>query len=234
MLMFMRALPGRDSRVTLDAPPAVVTRASAHSDQRRRILRALGELVAKRGYADVTVELIVKRAHVSYKTFYKHYASKEDCFFDLFDRTFRSTERIIRERLDAEPLPWAEQVTVALGTWVELVVADPLLARAVIVESPTVGSGMRERYEQAVKAFVPLFRAGREHNSRGSELPARIEDALAGSVFWSVYQRLIVGEADRLPDVLPEMTELVLRTYLGQAEASRAARSDAIAQPAAA
>jgi hypothetical protein len=93
---------------------------------------------------------------------------------------------------------------------------------------------MRDRYERAVKAFVPLFSAGREHNSRGSELPATIEDALAGSVFWSVYQRLIVGEVDRLPDLLPEMIELVLRTYLGPAEASRAARADAIAQPAAA
>jgi len=232
--MFMRALPGRDSRVTLDAPPAVVTRASAHSDQRRRILRALGELVAKRGYADVTDELIVKRAHVSYKTFYKHYTSKEDCFFDLFDRTFRSTERTIRERLDAGSPSWAEQVSVALSTWVELIVDDQLLARAVIVEAPTVGSGMRERYEQAVKAFVPLFRAGREHNSRGFELPTTIEEALAGSIFWSVYQRLIVGDAELLPEVLPEMTELVLRTYLGQAEASRAVRGRLIAEPTAA
>src|SRR3954469_6988015 len=71
MLMFMRALPGRASRATLDAPPASVTRSSAHADQRRRILRAVGELVAERGYSDVTVELIVKRARVSFKTFYK-------------------------------------------------------------------------------------------------------------------------------------------------------------------
>lgn len=43
-------------------------------------------------------------------------------------------------------------------------------------------------------------------------------------MFWSAYQRLIVGEADRLPDILPEIAELVLRTYLGQSEASRIAR----------
>jgi AcrR family transcriptional regulator len=232
MLVFMRALPGRDSRVTLDDPPAAVTRAGAHADQRRRILRAIGELVAKRGYADVTVELIVKRAHVSYKTFYKHFSGKEECFQELFDSSFRFTERTIRERLAAEPLPWAEQVAVALRTLAELIVAEPIIARAVIVEAPTVGPGILERYESATKALVPLFRAGRELNPRGAELPETIEDTLAGSVIWSAYQRLIVGEAERLPDLLPELIELVLRTYLGQEEAARIARAEAADQTA--
>jgi AcrR family transcriptional regulator len=233
MLMFMRALPGRDSRATLDAPPASVTRSSAHLDQRRRILRALAELVAERGYSDVTVELVVKRAHVSFKTFYKHYPSKEQCYLALFDSVFQATEETILKRLAAEPRPWAEQVALALGTLIELIVADPIVARAVIVEAPTVGPGILERYDTATKALVPLFRAGRELNPRGGDLPETIEDTLAGSVFWSAYQRLIVGEAERLPDLLPDITELVLRTYLGQAEASRIARAEAPApQPA--
>jgi AcrR family transcriptional regulator len=232
MLAFVRALPGRQSRTTLDAQAtAAVTRSSAHIDQRRRILRAVGELVAKRGYADVTVELIVKRAHVSYKTFYKHFSGKEDCFLALFDRVLLLSERAVNERLAEEPRPWAEQVALALRTVVELIVADPILARAVIVEAPAVGPGIRERYERATKALVPLFRAGRALNPRGADLPETIEDTLAGSAFWSAYQRLIVGEAERLPDLLPEVTELVLRTYLGQEEASRIARAGPAREP---
>jgi AcrR family transcriptional regulator len=231
MLTFMRALPGRQSRTTLRVPPAAVTRSSAHIDQRRRILRAVAELVAKRGYGDVTVELVVKRAHVSYKTFYKHFSSKEECFLALFDSVFRSTERRIREQLAAEDRPWAEQVSLALSILVELIVTDSMIAKAVIVEAPTVGPRMVERYERASKALVPLFRAGRELNPRGAELPATIEDTLAGSVFWSAYQRLIVGDAERLPELLPELIEMVLRTYLGQAEATRIARAEMAGQP---
>jgi AcrR family transcriptional regulator len=228
----MRALPGRESRVALDAPPAAVTRSSAHRDQRRRILRAIAELVAKRGYADVTVELIVKRARVSYKTFYKHFSGKEDCFKQLFDSAFGSTEQAIRERLAEQGGEWPERVVLALGLWIERIVAEPMISRAVIVEAPTVGPGMLERYERATKAFVPLFREGRELNPRGAELPATVEDTLSGSVFWSAYQRLIVGEGERLPQLLPELIELVLRTYLGQAEAARIARAEAQRQPA--
>lgn len=223
MLMFMRALPGRDSRVSPDASPAAVTRATASSDQRRRILRAIGELVAKRGYADVTVELIVKRARVSFKTFYKHFSGKEECFQVLFDSTFSATEKAIRERLEEAGGEWPEQVVLALRVWIEQIVAEPLIARAVIVEAPTAGPGMLEGYGRVTRAFAPLFRQGRELNPRGAELPPTVEDTLSGSVVWSAYQRLIVGEAERLPELLPELTELVLRTYLGQAEAARIA-----------
>jgi AcrR family transcriptional regulator len=225
MLMFMRALPGRASRATLDAPPATVTRSSAHADQRRRILRAVGELVAERGYADVTVELIVKRARVSFKTFYKHFAGKQECFVALFEAAVANTEKTIRRRLAAETGPWSDQVVLALRTLIEEIVSDPVIARAVIVESPTAGPAITDRYERATKALVPLFREGRELNPRGSELPDTIEDTLAGSVFWSAYQRLIVGEADELAAYLPVLLELVLRTYLGQAEAARIARA---------
>ena len=121
-------------------------------------------------------------------------------------------------------------MALALRSFIELIVAEPIIARAVIVEAPTVGPGIVERYERATKAFVPLFRAGRELNPRGAELPSTIEDTLAGSVFWSAYQRLIVGEAERLPELLPEITELVLRTYLGEAEAGRIARAAKVAR----
>jgi AcrR family transcriptional regulator len=231
MLMFVRALPGREARAKPGAPPATVTRSTAAAEQRRRILRATGELVAKRGYADVSIELIVKRAHVSYKTFYKHFSNKEDCYATLFDQVVQSTETAIREDLQAEPREWSEQVVAALRKLTELIVADPLIAKAVIVEAPTVGEGIFERYERAIKALVPLLKEGRAYNPRGAELPATVEDTLAGSVFWSAYQRLIVGEADALPGLLPELVQLVLRTYLGEAEAVRVAQGEAARLP---
>lgn len=226
MLMSMRALPGRERRSSPRSSPATVTRDSAHADQRRRILRAVGELVGECGYGDVTVEMIVKRAHVSFKTFYKHYPGKEECLLALCERAFDSSEAKIRERLDDES-PWADQVVLVLTGIFELIAAEPVLARAVIVESPTVGPALRERYDRATKAMVPLFRAGRALNPRGDELPETIEETLAGSVFWSAYQRLIVGEADQLPASLPVVLELVLRTYLPPEEASRIARAEA-------
>lgn len=234
--MFMRALPGRETRVKPSAPPTDgLTRSSTHADQRRRILRAVGELVSEHGYGDdVTVDMIVKRAHVSYKTYYQRFGGKEESFIALFDGVVRSTERAIRDRLEAESRPWPEQVVIALRTLVEQILSDPVMARVIMVDSPSVGPAIREHYEQAVKALVPFFREGRELNPRGADLPDTVEDTLAGSVFWSIYQRLVIGRAEEIPELLPEMIEVVLRTYLGQAEASRIVRAEALLEPAAA
>jgi AcrR family transcriptional regulator len=233
MLMSMRAIPGRASRATSDAPPASVTRDNAHIDQQRRLRRAVGEVVAERGYSEVTVELIVKRAHVSLKTFYKHYASKQECFENLFEVASELTEKRIRDAVQGQELAWPDEVLTTLRTLVEAIVADPVMARAVIVEAPTVGPAMTARYEHATQALASLLRAGRAQNSRGEELPDTIEETLAGAVLWSAYERLIVDEAETLRDYLPVLTELILRTYLGSAEASRIVRAEAPArQPA--
>jgi AcrR family transcriptional regulator len=221
----MRALPGRDSRRSLEDSPARVTRESVREDQRRRILRATGELVAKRGYNATTVELIVKRARVSFKTFYSHFPNKERCFLELFDTVMAQTRAEMDAAVAAQAgAPWPAQVAAALRALFGAFLADPLIARASIVEAPTVGPIIIERYERAMTALSPLLRQGRELSPQRDELPETLEDTLAGGVLWSAYQRLIVGEADRIEALLPEAVEFVLRPYIGEAEAARWAK----------
>jgi AcrR family transcriptional regulator len=223
----MRALPGRASR-TLPGEQATVTRERNAEDQRQRILRATGELVAKRGYNAVTVELIVKRARVSFKTFYKHFSNKEECFLELFDTvTARARESVASVLIEEADSPWPQQVIAALQALFGGILADPLLARATIVEAPTVGPHIIDRYEKSMRSLSPLLLRGRELSPDPEQLPRTLEDTLAGGVFWSAYQRLIVGEVDRIEVLLPEAIEFVLRPYIGAAEAARWARSAA-------
>ena len=223
----MRALPGRESRTKAAAQTQVVTREGVAEAQRKRILLATAELVAKRGYRAVTVELIVKRAHVSFKTFYKHFSGKEECFLEFFDRTVARSRAEIGRVLEAEAeSPWPQRVAAVIHGIFEQLTANPLLARAVVVEAPTVGPVIVERYEKTIKSLSPLLREGRRYSSHSGELPETLEDTLAGGVVWSAYQRLIVGDAERIEALLPEAVEFVLRPYVGEREAAQwAARS---------
>lgn len=216
----MRALPGSASRTSVGGDAALEQETG--NDQRRRILRATGELVAKRGYHDVSVELIVKRAKVSFKTFYKHFSGKEDAFIALFDEVTGDARRRIGEALAAEPdAPWPKTIVLALRELFEVILSDPLIAKATIVEAPTVGPAIADRYERSMLALEPLIRPGREWSPKGSSLPETLEETLAGGVLWSSYQRLIVGEVDRIEALLPEAIVFVLRSYVGDAEAAR-------------
>ena len=213
-------------------PQSNLTRASSAGAQRARIRRATGELIAKRGYAGVTVELIVKRARVSYKTFYKHYSNKEEAFVDLFERTATRVEDRAVEALEGASVEWPEQVAIVLRTFFEAIIADPLIARACLVEGPTAGPEIVTRHEKVVRAFVPVLRQGREFNPEAAALPESIEDTLAGSILWSAYQRLVLSETDRIAELIPENVELVLRPYIGDAEASRIAAASLAKTPA--
>src|SRR4051794_12494639 len=62
-----------------------LTREEVLSSQRGRMLAAMGEAVAERGYANVPVAEVVKRAGVSRETFYEHFSDKEDCFLAALD-----------------------------------------------------------------------------------------------------------------------------------------------------
>jgi AcrR family transcriptional regulator len=221
----MRALPDRALR-SESGERASITRSGAAADQRVRILRAIGELVAKRGYRAVTVELICRRARVSYSTFYKHFDNKEAAFLELFDAALATVERRVRLALADERMPWPEQVVLMLRTLVELIVSEPLIARACIVEGPPADRRIYRRYRRAGEALVPLLRAGRRFSPRGERLPQTTEETLAGSVLWLAYERLIAGEAERLRRLLPELIVLVLRPYLGDDEAARWSRMD--------
>ena len=231
MLPGMRALPGTASRTSLADSAPGLTRETAADAQRRRIRRATGELVAKRGYRGVRVELIVKRAKVSFKTFYKHYAGKEAAFIDVFEHATAATEAQVRAALEESKGAWPDQVAAALTAFFETIIAEPLIARACLVEGPTAGPKILRHYEKVAKAFAPILSQGRTYNPEAGALPATLEDTLAGAVLWSAYQRLNFSETDRIAELVPENIELVLRPYIGEAEASRVAARNAVAGP---
>ena len=196
-----------------------MTRASVAADQRQRILRAVAELVAKRGYKDVKVELIVKRGHVSFKTFYAHFSSKEECFLALFDEAVELTSRSMAAAAAEAGDSWPRQVDAALRALFALVAADPATARACLVESLTAGPILIARYEQALGSLAALLEPGRQLSPHEAELPPTLDDTVAGAVSWFLYQRLIVGEVEALQRRRPEALEFVLRPYLGEIEA---------------
>lgn len=218
----LQPLPGHTERTPPGEQP--VPRDAAAADRRRRILIATGELVAKRGYHATTLELIVRRARVGYPAFYKCFADKEAAFLALFDTVAARTAATVAEAVAAHAEdPWPERVAAALAALFEALAAEPLLARACLVETLTAGPPAVARYEHALREIAaPILRPGRALNPRAAELSDTLEETLAGGIAWIAYQRLVAGEADRIPSLLSEALEFVLLPYLGEEETARA------------
>jgi AcrR family transcriptional regulator len=222
----MRILPGQAAR--LSPGPAPITRDGVVADQRRRILEAAVNLIAKRGYQDTTIELIVRRAKVGYATFNKNFADKEECLLAIADAAAVEARKAMTEAVEKADGPWPNVVAEGLRALFELIASKPAAARVVLVETLTAGPSAVARYERALKDLGQFLRPGREFSPSKDALPDTLEDTLAGGVFWIAYQRLIIGEADRLQALLPETIELVLTPYVGEDEAVRVAYEYAV------
>jgi AcrR family transcriptional regulator len=190
--------------------------------QRARIIAALSEEIATRGYRAVTVADIVRRAGIARNTFYENFPSKEQCFLSTQDY---AVEEALRRVVDAaaEVESWPARVRAGLAAFLEYVASEPALARTCIVEALSAGPAALQRYEESLQAFLPLFRIGRTVSPHGDELPATLEETIVGGIFWILYQRIIMGQAEQIEELLPELVEFSLTPYLGAEAAKRIA-----------
>lgn len=199
-----RPLPGKEP-----LPREFVSR-----HKRARIVAALAEEVAAKGYRAVTVAAIVSRAGIARNTFYENFGSKEECFLAAQEQGMSTAlERVVEAAGTFET--WPQQVRAGLTAFLDYVAAEPTLAKSCMVEALAAGPKAVKYHEESQQAFVSLLRLGRSVSSRGAELPEALEEAIVGGVFWILYQRLAEAAEGEIMTMLPELVEFVLVPYMG-------------------
>lgn len=183
--------------------------------QRERVLGAAVEIFAKRGYRGATVGHLVAGAKVGVNSFYALFDGKDDCFLAVYDQI--TAEGRARMATAVPPgAPWPEQATAVLRALLELIEEKPLAARIALVEVETAGAMARAHHERDLDEAASLLRGGREHSPFRDELPATLEFATVGGLAWLLKQRIALGEAGSVTQLLPEVLEIVVEPYLGE------------------
>jgi AcrR family transcriptional regulator len=191
--------------------------------QRERILTAVVELVAERGYRAVTVADIVKRAAIARLKFYENFSSKQDCFLAAYDRALEEAARRVGEACEQLPASFPERVSAGIAALLDYAAADPAQARACFVEAPSLGAAMAGRREQALTAFAPLLAGAREGGGGEAELPSTVEEAVFDGLYWLLYDAILTGTPERVEELRPQLVEFALLPFLGATAAAEAA-----------
>jgi AcrR family transcriptional regulator len=188
--------------------------------QRERLLAAVSELAAERGYGQIAITEITKRAAVANRVFYANFKSKDDAFIDAFDAVADHLSDLIAAA--AEPLEeWSQRVIAALRVTVEFFDSEPVLARFSLVAPFTATNRITAHCRDRLSSALPYLAAGREQRPDGGDLPASTEDSLVGGVVAQL-SRSAVNDAEMTAQ-LPDLVEFVLAPYLGPEEARRLA-----------
>ena len=188
-------------------------------NQRERLLAALAECLEEKATNGTTVSAIGNRAGVSKCDFYKQFESKDACFVAAYDD---AVERIRAVVLAA----CAERGTGlrgagALTALLDLLAAEPAQTQLVLVEGLRAGRGVYDRYQVGLQSFVPLPADGAPGARDGSPPPQATDEAVVGGIASLLARRVLAGETETMPGLLPEIAEFALTPYLGTAEARR-------------
>jgi AcrR family transcriptional regulator len=189
------------------------TRERAASPERERIVEALIEIAAERGYAETTIELILDRAGLDRPAFDRHFRGKYDCFLIAWQEI---NEGCMREMLEAfnSQEDWPDRLRAVACEIVENLRHDPNRA-SFAVEVLSAGDAARARRDMTMRVIASLIDAGRNEMDDPEAVPHTTAEALAGSAYGQVYAKVVRGEADELPALVPQLMSAAVMPYLG-------------------
>lgn len=177
--------------------------------QQARILAAVVNEVADRGYDRVTVAGIGRRAGVSSKTFYEVYADKEQAFLALYIVLDYAIE-LLGEALDA-----SATVDDALDVGIELqlrLFADlPMVTRVLALDALGASASIVARRVESLDRYASTV--ARTAARFGHHPSPELVTAAIGGISELVFRRLLAGEGDRLRELFPTVRNLLLRLF---------------------
>src|SRR5947207_13486694 len=104
------------------------------ASQRGRMLTAMAEAVAQKGYARTTVADVLSRARVSRETFYEQFGDKEDCFLAAYDFSVEELLGAIADSVGEAPRDPFAGFEAALTAYLEEMAREGTLARVFLIE----------------------------------------------------------------------------------------------------
>jgi AcrR family transcriptional regulator len=182
------------------------------ASQRGRLICAIADSVAAKGYAATTVGDVISLARVSRKTFYEHFDDKESCFLAAYDHgSAMIYEAIVEAASGLED--WREILQAFLSTWLELLAADLAFTRAYMIEFWAAGDAARARWKQRRDGTAELLKMLHERIRSEDPTVAPASDmliaAVVGGINRLVISHVLADDPTPLTDLEPELERFV-------------------------
>ncbi|MEO6885543.1 MAG: helix-turn-helix domain-containing protein [Jatrophihabitantaceae bacterium] len=173
--------------------------------QRDRMLRAMAEAMAERGYVGTPVAEIIRRAGVSRETFYQQFGSKQDCFVAALETALGRLSAAMEHTALTQGSA-LERFDRLIGIYLEALAAEPATARLFLIEIYAAGPDvMKRRSElqlQFVDGLVEIFHAHTEQGRFACQ-------ALMAAIISMVTTHIAAGDVAALRALRAPLVELV-------------------------
>jgi AcrR family transcriptional regulator len=190
---------------TLPRGPHKLPREEIVRSQRSRLIAAMAEAMAEKGYAETTVADVLRRARISRETFYQQFSSKQDCFIAAYEqaatRILGSLRPVARKRGTR-----LERFDTAIGAYLDALADDPAFARLYLLEVYAAGPEALEQRARVQRRFTDLVAEGLGARTQTARFACEMLVAGVGAM---VTARLAADDIDGLRSLRGPVVELV-------------------------
>lgn len=130
------------------------------ADRRRRLFEAGLQSFGTVGYFGTSIEALCTAAHVSNRSFYEHFDSKEDLLVAIYDELLEDLQRRVVEALSARQADFAAFAHAGLEAFIEILREDDRKAQIVIVGLIGVSERCEHHRRSALRAFAQVISDG--------------------------------------------------------------------------
>ena len=180
---------------------------------RKALVDVARKLFAKRGYADVGTEEIVRRAGVTRGALYHHFSGKEDLFRAVAEQVEEEMTRKSAEAALAHQDPWDQQ----RAGWEAFLDAclDPAVQRIILLDAPSV-LGPKAWREIASKYGLALVQFGIRSLIEAGLIEEQPVDPLAHLVIGALSEAaVVIAQAEDTEAARAEMGAALERLMVG-------------------
>jgi AcrR family transcriptional regulator len=185
-------------------------------DAEARILQAVTELIAERGYLALTITEIAKRGGVSLSTFYALFESKEAVFLAALDEGERRLAEAVLPYVQGAP-DWPQAIKDVTHAVFAFLASNPAIAKLGGLDIYAGGPAALERQERTRASFETLLYRGFQAYPDTTEVAA---EAVGSAISALVFDQLRRAGAERLYEVAPIAVFIALAPFVGSEMAS--------------
>lgn len=192
-----------------------LTREQVEQDQRQRVLAAMVDTVAEKGYAHTAVSDIIAGAQVSRATFYQLFRDKDDCFRATYEWMTHMVQTAVtwpEDESSEVPEDPFTQIRWLLTSYLGLISSSPKVARAFLVEVYAAGQEVLEERRLAMAQFGDYMADaldGMPGPAGTGENRAFFAQAIVDVLSARITTMVATDEAEKVGDLLDPMMDFV-------------------------
>jgi AcrR family transcriptional regulator len=192
------------------APPAQL---AAMPDPRPSVDRALIELCHERGFADVTIPDLCRRAGIEEADFHDEYADLDDCFCAVFEREL-DLLLIDFAAVVSGAAGWRSRLRAVAYAFQEWLAADPARTHMMVNEIRSASERARQIQWRGIASMIDLLDEGRAETAHPDRLSRATAEGIAGGILSQIYEAA-AHRVEIRPASVPEMLYAAYLPYLG-------------------